>query len=143
MNIKVSEISSLIAKEIKDFKNEIDYSNDVGTVVTIGDGIALLYGLDNAMLGELLLFSNNVYGMVMNLEEAKDFVAQCFNLDHEGAENLAKAKAEALGIKLGDFMMPVRMAVTGSRVSPPLIGSILVLGKERALARIERTLASL
>ena len=69
MNIKVSEISSLIAKEIKDFKNEIDYSNDVGTVVTIGDGIALLYGLDNAMLGELLLFPNNVYGMVMNLEE--------------------------------------------------------------------------
>ena len=69
MDIKVSEISSLIAKEIKDFKKEIDYSNDVGTVVTIGDGIALLYGLDKAMLGELLLFPNNVYGMVMNLEE--------------------------------------------------------------------------
>ncbi len=69
MEIKVSEISSLIAKEIKDFKKEIDYSNDVGTVVTIGDGIALLYGLDKAMLGELLLFPNNVYGMVMNLEE--------------------------------------------------------------------------
>lgn len=60
MEIKVSEISSLIAKEIKDFKKEIDYSNDVGTVVTIGDGIALLYGLDKAMLGELLLFPNNV-----------------------------------------------------------------------------------
>ena len=55
----------------------------------------------------------------------------------------AKAKAEALGIKLGDFMMPIRMAVTGSRVSPPLIGSIAVLGKERALARIERTIATL
>ena len=54
-----------------------------------------------------------------------------------------KAKAEELGIKLGDFMMPVRMAVTGSRVSPPLIGSISVLGKERALARIEKTLATL
>ena len=52
-------------------------------------------------------------------------------------------KAEELGIKLGDFMMPIRMAVTGSRVSPPLIGSILVLGKERALARLERTLATL
>ena len=50
-----------------------------------------------------------------------------FSLDHEGAENLAKAKAEELGIKLGDFMMPIRMAVTGSRVSPPLIGSIVVL----------------
>ncbi|MCR4742812.1 MAG: hypothetical protein K5866_08105 [Treponema sp.] len=39
--------------------------------------------------------------------------------------------------------MPIRMAVTGSRVSPPLIGSILVLGEERSLARIEKTLATL
>lgn len=77
------------------------------------------------------------------LESAKEFVAKVFELDHEGAENFAKAKAEELGIKLGDFMMPVRMAVTGSRVSPPLIGSIAVLGKERSLKRIERTLAAL
>jgi len=77
------------------------------------------------------------------LEEAKDYVAKIFDLDHEGAEALAKEKAEKLGIKLGDFMMPVRMAVTGSKVSPPLIGSILVLGKERSLARIEKTLATL
>ena len=76
------------------------------------------------------------------LEEAKDFVHQIFGLDHEGAENLAKQKAEKLGIKLGDFMMPIRMAVTGSRVSPPLIGSILVLGEERSLKRIEKTLES-
>ena len=54
MDIKVSEISSLIAKEIKDFKKEIDYSNDVGTVVTIGDGIALLYGLDSAGLCSII-----------------------------------------------------------------------------------------
>ena len=40
-------------------------------------------------------------------------------------------------------MMPIRMAVTGSRVSPPLIGSIHVLGKERSLKRIERTIATL
>ena len=77
------------------------------------------------------------------LEAAKDFVHQCFSLDHEGAESLAKSKAEALGIKLGDFMMPIRMAVTGSRVSPPLIGSILVLGEEKSLARIEKAIATL
>ena len=77
------------------------------------------------------------------LEAAKDFVDKCFTLDHEGAEELAKAKAEALGIKLGDFMMPIRMAVTGSRVSPPLIGSIVVLGKEKALARIEKAIVTL
>ena len=77
------------------------------------------------------------------LEHAKTFVGKCFELDHEGAEEFAKAEAEALGIKLGDFMMPVRMAVTGSRVSPPLIGSIVVLGEEKSLARIEKTLATL
>lgn len=77
------------------------------------------------------------------LEAAKEFVAAVFETDHEGAENFAKAKAEELGIKLGDFMMPIRMAVTGSRVSPPLIGSIHVLGKERSLKRIERTIATL
>ena len=77
------------------------------------------------------------------LEHAKTFVHKCFELDHEGAEEFAKAEAEALGIKLGDFMMPVRMAVTGSRVSPPLIGSIVVLGEEKSLARIEKTLATL
>ena len=66
-----------------------------------------------------------------------------FSLDHDGAENLEKAKAENLGIQLGDFMMLIRMAVTGSRVSPPLIGSILVLGKEKSLSRIEKTLQSI
>ena len=54
----------------------------------------------------------------------------------------AKDMAEKIGVKLGDFMMPIRMAVTGSRVSPPLIGSILILGVEKSLERIERTLAA-
>ncbi|MCR5318586.1 MAG: glutamate--tRNA ligase, partial [Treponema sp.] len=58
------------------------------------------------------------------------------------SEALAKQCAEELGIKLGDFMMPIRMAVTGSRVSPPLMGSILILGVEKSIARIEKTLAA-
>ena len=77
------------------------------------------------------------------LEAAKTFVSEIFGKTHDEAEALAKENAEKLGIKLGDFMMPIRMAVTGSRVSPPLIGSIWVLGKEKSLARIERTLATL
>ena len=76
------------------------------------------------------------------LVKAKDYVAEIFGMEHEAAEELAKKYAEELGIKLGDFMMPVRMAVTGSKVSPPLIGSIWILGKERAVARVERTLAA-
>ena len=43
--------------------------SESGTVITIGDGIAMVYGLRNAMMSELLLFPHDVYGMVMNLEE--------------------------------------------------------------------------
>ena len=75
------------------------------------------------------------------LENAIEFVGKVFEAGHDGAEQFAKDKAAELGIKLGDFMMPVRMAVTGSRISPPLIGSIAVLGKDKAIERINRTLA--
>ena len=67
MKINASEISALIKEQIKSYRHKID-SNDVGTVISVGDGIANVYGLEKAMLGELLLFPNNVYGMVMNLE---------------------------------------------------------------------------
>ena len=69
MKINANEISALIKEQIKNYHAKID-SSDVGTVVTVGDGIALIYGLTDAMLGELLLFPNDVYGMVMNLEES-------------------------------------------------------------------------
>ena len=68
MKINANEISALIKEQIKNYRAKVD-SSDVGTVVTVGDGIALIYGLDQAMLGELLIFPNDVYGMVMNLEE--------------------------------------------------------------------------
>lgn len=68
MQIKSKEISALIKEQIKGYEHKLE-TDDVGTVVTIGDGIALVYGLDKAMLGELLVFPNDVYGMIMNLEE--------------------------------------------------------------------------
>ena len=77
------------------------------------------------------------------LENAINFIEKLPSLDHEAAEQLAKDTAEKIGVKLGDFMMPIRMAVTGSRVSPPLIGSILVLGTEKSIERVKRTIATL
>ena len=68
MDLRPDEISSLIKEQIKHFADQIE-SKDVGTVMTVGDGVTLIHGLDNAMLGELLLFPSDVYGMVMNLEE--------------------------------------------------------------------------
>ena len=68
MSLRPDEISALIKEQIKHY-NDVLESKDVGTVMTIGDGVSVVHGLDNAMLGELLLFPNDVYGMVMNLEE--------------------------------------------------------------------------
>ena len=67
MKINTNEISALIKEQIKNYDHKVD-SADVGTVISVGDGIALIYGLDKAMLGELLLFPNDIYGLVMNLD---------------------------------------------------------------------------
>ena len=68
MSIRAEEISALIKKQIEGYQSEIEVS-EVGTVITVGDGIARVHGLDNAMSGELLEFSNGVVGMAQNLEE--------------------------------------------------------------------------
>ncbi len=61
----------------------------------------------------------------------------------EEAERLFRGKADEMGVKLGDLLMPVRVAVTGSRVSPPLFGSIRLLGIEKTRSRIERAMSLL
>jgi len=61
----------------------------------------------------------------------------------EEAENFVKSFAEKEALKLGDLLMPLRVAITGTRVSPPLFGSIRLLGSEKALARTDRALAAL
>lgn len=68
MKFDVSEISSLIKEEVKRYKAQVDVAQ-VGTVLEVGDGIARIYGLDNAMAGEMLEFEGGVYGEAFNLEE--------------------------------------------------------------------------
>ena len=68
MGLRPDEISTLIKEQIKNF-DEVIEQKDVGTVMTVGDGVSVIHGLDDAMLGELLAFPNDVYGMVMNLDE--------------------------------------------------------------------------
>jgi glutamyl-tRNA synthetase len=63
--------------------------------------------------------------------------------DDEQAENFIKAEAEKREIKLGDLMMPLRVAITGSSVSPPLFGSLRILGAEHSMERVENALVKL
>ena len=68
MNLRADEISSLIQKQIQGFEAGVELK-ETGRVISVGDGIARIYGLENAMSGELLQFPNDLVGMVLNLEE--------------------------------------------------------------------------
>jgi F-type H+-transporting ATPase subunit alpha len=68
MQMRAEEISEIIKKQIKEFEKGVDIQ-EVGTVLQVGDNIAKIYGLENAMAGELLEFPGSVYGIVLNLEE--------------------------------------------------------------------------
>ena len=68
MKMNPEEITSIIKERIKNYDVDLNV-NDVGTVLEVGDGIAHIYGLDKAMAGELLDFGNEVYGLVLNLEQ--------------------------------------------------------------------------
>lgn len=68
MSIRPEEISSILKQQIENYQTDVDVS-EVGTVISVGDGIARIYGLENAMSGELVEFANGVNGMVLNLEE--------------------------------------------------------------------------
>src|SRR5437764_5671004 len=68
MAINVAEITSVLKQEISGFESKLNVS-EVGTVIEVGDGIARIYGLRNAMAGELLEFENGTMGQVFNLEE--------------------------------------------------------------------------
>ena len=104
MKINANEISALIKEQIKNYKHEVD-SNDVGTVISVGDGIALVYGLSQAMLGELLLFPNDIYGLVMNLET--DHVGAVLlgddSLIREGDE--VKRTKRVMEVPVGDALL--------------------------------------
>lgn len=65
--LRVKEISALIKEQIKKYSEQLETA-EVGTVVSVGDGIAIIHGLSNAMYGELLEFPGGIYGMVLNLE---------------------------------------------------------------------------
>ena len=66
MSIKADEITKIIQQQIEGFTKEVDI-REVGTVTSVGDGIARVYGLDRVMSNELLEFPNVVFGLALNL----------------------------------------------------------------------------
>ena len=104
MQIRPEEVSTIIKQRIQDYQQKVDYA-EVGEVIQVGDGIARVYGLENAMYMELLEFPGGVHGIALNLEE-----------DNVGVVLLAEATA----IKEGD---PVKR--TGRIIEVP-VGDALI-----------------
>src|SRR5256886_10019340 len=104
MAINVAEITSVLKREIAGFEQKVQVS-EVGTVIEVGDGIARIYGLQNAMAGELLEFQNGAMGQVFNLEE--DAVgAVIFDGYLEIKEgDTVKATGRLLEVPVGDAVM--------------------------------------
>jgi F-type H+/Na+-transporting ATPase subunit alpha len=104
MELRPEEISALIKEQIKNYDTRL-VLEDVGTVIKVGDGIALINGLSKAMAGELLVFPNDVVGMVLNLEE--DHVgAVLIGLDSlikEGDE--VKRTGRIVEVNVGDALL--------------------------------------
>lgn len=116
-NINLAEISSLIKEQIKAYKDDIQTEN-VGHVVQVGDGIALVHGLNKAMSSELLIFPNDVYGMVQNLEE--DVVGAILLGESSKVKegDLVKCTGRILEVPVGDEFLgrvinPLGQAIDG------------------------------
>lgn len=104
MQIKPGEITDILKREIKDYDREIDVA-ETGTVLSAGDGIARVYGLENALAGELVEFEGGVQGMVLNLEEDNVGVA-LMGVSHGIKEGgLVRRTGRIIEVPVGDAML--------------------------------------
>lgn len=125
MRFKADEIASVIQKEIEDFRGTIE-TNEVGRVLEVGDGIARVYGLSNAMAGEMVEFPNGVRGQVFNLEENSVGVIIL-------GDYLEIAEGDEVRTTGALLSVPVGSAVVGRVVDPlgnPLDGKGPIVAQE-------------
>ena len=104
MATKASEISELIKKQIKNFEHEAK-SSDVGTVVSVTDGITRIHGLNDAQYGEMLEFPGDTFGLALNLEQDSVGAVVLGDYTHisEGAE--VKTTNRILEVPVGEGLL--------------------------------------
>src|SRR5512141_750100 len=104
MQIRAEEISQIIRKEIEGFEQKVAVA-ETGTVLETGDGIARVYGLENAMAGELLDFGNNVVGLVLNLEEDNVGVVLLGDFESVREGDVVKRTGKIAQVPVGDALV--------------------------------------
>lgn len=104
MNLRPEEISSIIKEQIKNYSTKLEVS-DVGTVIQVADGIARIHGLEKAMSGELLEFPNEIFGMVMNLEEDNVGAVLLGDSKNINEGDTVKTTGRVVEVPVGDAML--------------------------------------
>ena len=104
MDIKPGEITDILKREIKEYDREIDVA-ETGTVLSIGDGIARVYGLERAMAGELVEFPGGINGMILNLEEDNVGIAIMGETTHVREGDLVRRTNRIIEVPVGEAMV--------------------------------------
>lgn len=104
MQIKAEEISKIIKEQIKNFEQKVQME-EIGTVLSAGDGIAKVYGLDNAMAGELLELPGGVYGIVFNLEENNVGIVIMGEYSHIKEGDVIKRTGKIASVPVGEALI--------------------------------------
>ncbi|MBI1862242.1 MAG: F0F1 ATP synthase subunit alpha [Deltaproteobacteria bacterium] len=104
MELRADEISSIIRKRIEEFDREVQVA-ETGTVLTVGDGVAKIYGLENALSGEMIEFPGKVYGVVLNLEEDNVGVAIFGDVAKIKEGDTVKRTGKILQVPVGPAMV--------------------------------------
>ena len=104
MSSKAVEISSIIKEQIKQYENKIEMKEN-GTVITVGDGIATVYGLRACMANELLRFEDGSFGVAQNLEEETVSVAILSERDNVREGSVVYRTGEALSVPVGEALL--------------------------------------
>jgi F-type H+-transporting ATPase subunit alpha len=123
--IRAEEISQIISKQIKDYEKKLDVS-ETGTVLSVGDGIARVYGVENAMAMELLEFPGGILGMVLNLEADNVGVAILGADTHIKEGDIVKRTGRIAQVPVGDALLGRVIDGTGN----PLDGKGPIEAKE-------------
>ena len=104
MTSKAGEISSIIKEQIKQYESRIEMKEN-GTVISVGDGIATVYGLRNCMANELLRFEDGSFGMAQNLEEDTVSVAVLSDKDTIREGSVVYRTNQALSVPVGEALL--------------------------------------
>jgi F-type H+/Na+-transporting ATPase subunit alpha len=111
--IKAEEISQIISEQIKSYEKKLDIS-ETGTVLSVGDGIARVYGVQNAMAMELLEFPGGILGMVLNLEADNVGVAVLGEVTHIKEGDIVKRTGKIAQVPVGEALLGRVIDATGA-----------------------------